>query len=269
MINLEIFKTADKNYVLASSKDRIKYFVSIKNIGDSKATDVRIRDIISKGVCFILGTFSVNNCKWEVNNIDNYIRIGDIDPGATTIITFEVQIIDRFLINEVVNKVVVSYHGDNCEVHHVESNKVTIPVIKISICAQKKSDKNSVCIGEIITYTISLKNNGNIDINDVVFYDCLSDNVELLPGSIIIDLIEKNVKSLDEGLYIGTIEPNSSVIIIFKVRVTSMPKYKYIENIGRFEFSYSVLNNLIDITSIGESVTNKVKINVKDCLITC
>ena len=269
MVELNVFKSTNRDYVLVGMSNRINYYIIIKNTGDATALNVKLRDIINEEVTFIKGTFKVNGCQLKVNNINNYINIGDINPGANTIITFSMEVSKYLKANEIINKVIVSYCDDRGNSRNTESNTLIIPVINVIACAQKQADKCSVCIGEDISYTITIRNVGNIDIDNVRFYDELSSDVELLPASLSINVDLENIEDINYGVDLGTIKPKSSVIIQFKVKVISMPIKGYIENFGRFEFSYTIKDNGMLITSIGESFTNIVKTKVIDEMITC
>ena len=269
MVELSVFKSANRNYLIVGMSNIINYSVIIKNIGDATASNVKLRDIINEEVTFIEGTFKVNGCELKVNNINNYINIGEINSGANTIITFSMKVSKYFKGNEIINKAIVSYCDDKGNSKNVESKEVIIPVINIIVCAQKQADRCSACIGDYISYTITIRNSGNIDINNVIFYDKLSENVELLPASVSINVDLENLEDINGGVNLGTIEPKSSVIIQFQVRVISMPSVGYIDNVGKFEFSYTINSNGTAITSIGESFTNIVKIKIINKAITC
>lgn len=269
MVELNVVKSANRGYVFVGLSNIINYSVIIKNIGDETALNVKLREVISEEVYFVEGTFKVNGCKLNIKNISNYINIGSINSGANAVITYSVEVSKYFKLDEVVNKVIVSYCDKEGNNKSIESKSVIIPVIKVNACAQKNVDKCIVSVCDEMSYTVTIRNIGNINIDNVRFIDKLSPYVELLPASISINVDSEILENITCGAKLGTIKPNSSVIIEFRLKVISMPDMGYIDNAGKFSFSYTVMDNGTPITSIGESFTNRVRTKVIERVLKC
>lgn len=258
MVELKVTKSADRSYVFLGISNRIKYSIVITNIGDEKATGIKIRDINSKGAYFILGTFMINGCNYDIINIDEDISIGSINPGANTLISFDVEITKCNPPTEIRNKAIVSYCNSDHKKVIVESEEVIIPVVNINTYIKKMVDKSTTRIGEILSYSLIIRNTSNINIDNVIFYDYLPTSVELLPASVLVNLEPQYVENLSGGIGLGTINPYSSVVVSFQVKVVSLPEPALIKNTGKIEFSYTILDNGISITSLGEGCSNQV-----------
>ncbi|MGG7178578.1 DUF11 domain-containing protein [Clostridium paraputrificum] len=269
MVELNVSKSADRRYVFFGISNIIKYSIVITNVGDTKATNVTVRDIMSKGAFFIPGTFTVNGCKLEVMNINKDINVGSINPGGNILVTFDVKVVVFNPPSEIVNQAIVRYCDEMGNVMVAESNELVISVIDVNVCAQKSVDRSSACIGDVISYSVFIRNNGNINIDNVVFYDDLPPSVELLPASVLVNLVPQYIDNFSGGLDLGTINAHASMIISFQVAIVSLPASGCLENIGRFEYSYTILDNGIPVTSIGDTCTNEVATRVKNMIVKC
>lgn len=54
------------------------------------------------------------------------------------------------------------------------------PIVKMN----KSGDKKQAVVGEIVTYTLEVKNDGYVDATNVIFQDYLDPELEYLPDSL-------------------------------------------------------------------------------------
>ena len=66
---LEITKSAEKQEITAGSRN--KYTITIKNIGDYKARDVNVKDILKGNVKYLKDSINIVSSKEESNTIKN------------------------------------------------------------------------------------------------------------------------------------------------------------------------------------------------------
>ncbi|AOR24018.1 DUF11 domain-containing protein [Clostridium taeniosporum] len=269
MVELKVLKSADRSYVFFGISNRIKYSISITNIGDTKATSVKVKDLMSKGAQFIPGTFTINGCCQDINGINRNINVGSIKPGSNTIITFDVEIVEYNPPSEIVNKAIVTYCDENGNVLVAESQELVIPIIKINVGMKKTVDKCTAKVGEIVSYSVLITNNSNIKIDNVVFYDSLPKEVQLLPASVLINLEPQYNENFDGGIPLGTLNAYSSIMISFQVVIVSLPNSKLLKNSSTIEFSYTILDNGIPVTSLGEACSCEVITKVLDSILQC
>lgn len=269
MVELKVTKSADKSYVFFGVSNKIKYSVIITNVGDVKATCVKLKDIISKGAYFIPGTFAINGCCQDVFKLDNDISVGAIQPGSNILVTFDVEVAPYNPATEIINQAVVTYCGGDGTVKTAYSPQLIIPVIKINMCIKKTVDKYIANVGEILNYSVLIRNDSNINIDNIVFFDSLSTSVELLPASVLINLEPQYIESFNEGVPLGSLNAYSSTIISFQVKIILMPELSTIKNTGRIEFSYTISDNGIPVTSFGDSCSNQVITKVNSSSWTC
>lgn len=263
MIKLNIEKSANKNYVLLRTCNKIKYFVKITNIGDSKAKSVRIKDYLSCGAGYISGTFEMNGHFQKVSEIDKFVCIGSIKPGASVVISYEVEIKEHNTPSYIYNRALVSYCDEFNFEYNASSEELTIPVIKIEVEAYKSVDKITANEGDILNYAVVIKNNSNVPIKNIIFYDELDKNLELVPNSVLINSQVQPIEDFNNGINLGDLNAYSSLIIRFQAKIKPIESTVRIWNQARIEFIYLVNDGGIIATSFGETCTNKVSTNAR------
>ena len=103
----------------------------------------------------------------------------------------------------------------------IESNTVTTDIIELTI--EKQADCNMTVIGGTICYTVTIKNNSDIEL-ETVFRDPLASNLVYITGSFMVDG-QHRTPSYDEQTHVLsyplTLEPHCEVVIRFCVKVYS------------------------------------------------
>lgn len=261
MVKLDVKKSADKNYVFIGISNVIRYSISITNSGDERVGAIKIKDPLSNGISFIPGTLSVNGCIKD-KFISDPINIGYMDPGENIIISFAVKVEPNYSSNFVTNKAIVTYLDKYNNAFSTESNEVITQIVIIDVCVIKSADRKIAKVGEIISYSVLIRNAGNVDITDVVFYDELPKKLVLLPASVLIESVPQYVENFNGGMVIGTIKAKSSVVVSFQVEVVSLPCPQIITNVAQVDYNYTIYDNQIPVTSIGETSSNCVETKI-------
>lgn len=262
MINLNITKFADRNYLFIGLSNRVKYTIRIENLGDESANLVRVVDILSKGAFIIPRTILINGCRENGQCCLGPISVGSIGPGESTVITMEVEVSSACPPVAIVNRAVVSYFDSQGNKFTVESNELVLPVVNLNVCLIKSVDKIVAKVGDIISYSVLVRNNSNLYINNVIFYDILPENLLLLPATVRINGVQQFVDDLSIGLDLETIAAGSNKVVSFQVEVLGLPKVSVITNVASADYSYTINDGEIPVTSIGESISNSVTTKV-------
>ncbi|MGL4772523.1 MAG: DUF11 domain-containing protein [Clostridium sp.] len=268
MIQLKVEKSADRNYVFMGTSNKIRYSVIITNTGDEIARCIKIKDVRSLGGILIPDSLTVNGVKQPICNFNNCVTLGSIKPGANILVSYDVEVVKYNPPTQIVNKAIVCYCvGD--QTLEVESNTLTIPVYNICVNMCKSVDKSVARIGDILTYSVVIRNNSNVPVNDVTFYDNLSTSLELIPSSVLVNLTPQYLETLSGGVPIGTLNAYSSVVVNFQAKVISLPTPPVIKNVGRLEFSYTIIDVETQIVSIGDTCSNEVLTRVINEVLPC
>ncbi|MBW6409254.1 SPOCS domain-containing protein [Clostridium weizhouense] len=133
-----------------------------------------------------------------------------------------------------------------------------------NIVLQKSVDKENVIVGDIITYNISIINEGDILIDDVTIIDTLVSELEFKYGSIVAGNMPLPNESVLSGVNIGCLKPGEIKTLTFKAKVLSRPCNGYIENSAIAKFSCDInLNNHLMAMDITSNVV-QIKIDVAE-----
>ncbi|MGL5693065.1 MAG: DUF11 domain-containing protein [Peptostreptococcaceae bacterium] len=255
MINLQITKSANKNYLFPQVCNLLRFSINIENLGDETAYRITIRNILNKDTNFIPGTLYINAKKQNNSCTISPIYINSLAPGENISINYDVKFNDVCIFDEIQDKVVISYFDLSNVRYSLLSDDLIIPIVRLNICASKTVDKKCACIGEVINYSIIIRNSGNIPIENVVFYDDLPSYLLLAPASVLLNGVPKYIESFQGGLFIGTINPKVSVVISFNVQILNTIDTCEILNAARIEYGYTIQDGSILNSSIGEITT--------------
>ena len=175
--------TADLSVTKSDSSDPIligsnlTYTFTISNEGPSDATGVRLTDTLPEGVTFVSSTPSQGSCSGTstvVCSLGN-IRIGD---GATVSI-----VVTPVVVGTITNTAIVSGNeGDRSKRNNSASETTTVnPAADLSLT--KAASHDPAVIGNGLTYTLTVTNNGPSDATNVTLTDPLPQGVDLVSVS--------------------------------------------------------------------------------------
>ena len=144
--------------------DNVTYTVTVTNDGNADAKAVVVRDVLGKDLKFVsaTGTYTfdeaTNTITWTV----------DVDAGKTETFTVVATVINY---GNVTNSLVVGNKTFN--------KNVTVP----EITPDKTVDNENPNFGDNLTYTITVKNEGNGNATDVIIVDTLGKGLEYVSST--------------------------------------------------------------------------------------
>ena len=144
--------------------DNVTYTVTVTNDGNADAKAVVVRDVLGKDLKFVsaTGTYTfdeaTNTITWTV----------DVDAGKTETFTVVATVINY---GNVTNYLVVGNKTFN--------KNVTVP----EITPDKTVDNENPNFGDDLTYTVTVKNEGNGNANDVIIVDALGKGLEYVSST--------------------------------------------------------------------------------------
>ncbi len=148
--------------------DNVTYTVTVTNDGNADAKAVVVRDVLGKDLKFVsaTGTYTfdeaTNTITWTV----------DVDAGKTETFTVVATVINY---GNVTNSLVVGNKTFN--------KNVTVP----EITPDKTVDNENPNFGDNLTYTVTVKNEGNGNATDVIIVDNLGKGLEYVSSTGIYD----------------------------------------------------------------------------------
>ena len=144
--------------------DNVTYTVTVTNDGNADAKAVVVRDVLGKDLKFVsaTGTYTfdeaTNTITWTV----------DVDAGKTETFTVVATVINY---GNVTNSLVVGNKTFN--------KNVTVP----EITPDKTVDNENPNFGDNLNYTVTVKNEGNGNANDVIIVDNLGKGLEYVSST--------------------------------------------------------------------------------------
>ena len=144
--------------------DNVTYTVTVINDGNADAKAVVVRDVLGKDLKFVsaTGTYTfdeaTNTITWTV----------DVDAGKTETFTVVATVINY---GNVTNSLVVGNKTFN--------KNVTVP----EITPDKTVDNENPNFGDNLTYTVTVKNEGNGNATDVIIVDNLGKGLEYVSST--------------------------------------------------------------------------------------
>lgn len=222
--NLDSNKTV--NLAFATVGDTLTYTITLNQTGNVAVNDVIIQDIIPQGTTFIENSVIVNGETLPGVNPVSGIPIGTILVGGDAIASFQVTVTSIPIQNELNNQAITTFNyivnPNNVPVTNTTTtNTVTTTVQNDNVIAIKAVDFTSALPGQTLTYTITITNNGNITIEDIILVDTASVDTTFVIGSVTINGINQPNANPENGITLGNLAPNESVIITFQVTISS------------------------------------------------
>ncbi|MEC3543766.1 DUF11 domain-containing protein, partial [Bacillus thuringiensis] len=230
-------KTVDLTSVTIG--DILTYTTTLTNTGNTDATAVVFTDNIPDGTTFIDGSVLVNNIPQLNANPSVGILVGTIAPNISIPVTFSVTVVALPASGHVQNQS-TSRYTINAEEQISTSNITFTEVISANVIATKTTPIQYADLQTIIPYTISIINNGNIQVENIIVTDIIPANTSFIENSVIVNGNARPNDNPLNGIQIDNIPPNTTATILFQVRVTSIPQTNPISNTSTIEYEYTV-----------------------------
>ncbi|MGE1033067.1 DUF7507 domain-containing protein, partial [Bacillus sp. GKis3/1] len=219
----------------ATVGDTLTYTIILNQTGNVAANDVVIQDMIPQGTTFIENSVIVNGETLPGVNPVSGIPIGTIIVDGDAIASFQVTVTSIPIQNELTNQAITTFNyivnPNNIPVTNTTTtNTVTTTVQNDNVIAIKSVDFTSALPGQTLTYTITITNSGNITIEDLLLVDTAPVDTTFVIGSVTINGINQPNANPENGITLGNLAPNESVIITFQVTISSSTLQSTINN---------------------------------------
>ncbi|MGL5149372.1 MAG: beta strand repeat-containing protein, partial [Clostridium sp.] len=276
-----LVKSLDKQYATLGST--IGYTVVLKNTGNITALTVTFTDTVPNNTILLPGSVTVNGTSQPSANPTAGVQVGSINPGAVTTVQFIVIVTtiptEPIPVNSIPNTSFIDYtfiYDPSMPASSVEnlSNYVYtfVNTALISI-PDKSSTPSEVKIGDVITYTITIPNSGNVNANNVIFYDTIPQGTAFQAGSILVNGTSTSGNP-QTGVNIGSIAAGNSSVVVFTVVAVSLPNPYQTTNQARVKYSYTmdpslpngetstVPSNIVSNSIVGAVINNSIPGNL-------
>lgn len=228
MVNYSILsssKIVNKNY--GNIGDILTYTIPIINTGNVTATNIIFQDTIPPDVTFVTGSLKQDGTQIVgTSNPPGITLPNNLGANKTTTITFQVKITTIPNPNPVTNSatVVGDYVVDSTTVPNVvgtsssNTNQVITMINNASLAnIQKSVNKIYATCNDVLTYTITVPNSGNITAIGVIVSDTIPNGATFIPGTLTINGVITNENP--NSIYVGTIPGGSQAVITFNAKI--------------------------------------------------
>lgn len=133
---------------------------------------------------------------------------------------------------------------------------ILVKVVSAILNLEKTVNTDITAVPSILTYDITVTNNGNTDALGVTISDLLQAETSYIPNTLLVDYLP-STDLPSTGIYVGTISAGFSSLIQFDVNVNSYPSNYKIENTptGTFEYIVTPLSLPVLSDTIGNTTT--------------
>lgn len=107
-----------------------------------------------------------------------------------------------------------------------------------NLVIEKSADTNNAVVGDVIEYSVTVINQGDMLINNVTIIDTLDSSLEFVQGSVVVGNIPLPNANVLEGVDAGGLNANEIKILTFKAKIISRPKSGNVSNAAIAKFYY-------------------------------
>lgn len=230
--DLRLAKSANRATVVPGST--LVYGLTYQNVGNQGATGVVLTETLPEHTTFDPDGSSNG---WQCTDQLCRLLVGELAAGAQATVNFALNV-DNPLptgVMDLVNSAIIADDGANGSEPTPSDNQATVqtPINRILQLLATKSDTLAVDAdndgvpspGDTLEYVITIRNNSNVGVANVIFSDTLDPNTTLLPGvQSTLGVVNTGNGTTDTAVAvtIGELAGNGATVTIrFRVRIQS------------------------------------------------
>ncbi|MEG1647191.1 MAG: hypothetical protein RR325_00300 [Bacilli bacterium] len=251
-------KKVDKSY--ADLGDILTYTVTGHNPNNFAVNNVLMTDATPVGTTYIPGSLIVSE-PYSGTSPATGITILTVNPNSDATISWQVQVNPNNATSKVTNIASVNIPNQSSK----NTNTVTTNINNADLTSNgnfnKTVDKTNATPGDVLTYTLTLHNTGNVAANNVVLTDTIPIGTTYVAGSIT-STLPFTGDPTSVIMLTSPIAAGSTATITFKVKIgNTVPSINPIPNKAIVSYTYTVNPaNPNGVTKTG--ISNTVNTNV-------
>ncbi|MEW4282301.1 DUF7507 domain-containing protein [Priestia koreensis] len=236
-------KSVDKAF--AEVGDTLTYTINTTNNGTVPLANIVFIDVSPAGTSFIPGTLLINGVPSTLNP-NTPIPLPNLNVGDSFTIQYQVRINTRPTTGQITNTALTNYTyqlqpGGPVIQDSQPTNAITTNIEVVSLNFTKSANEDTEFVGDTITYTFQITNNGTVPATNVLFSDAIQAGTSFTPNSVIIDGVPQPGLDPTVGFSLGTIAVGATVTLSFDVVADEIPAINPVSNRG--EINYNVVIN--------------------------
>ena len=195
-----------------------------------------VTDTIPAGSSFVADSVTVNGVSVPTASPVTGIPIGLIPVGGNAVITFQLTIDSVPDSLELTDTASASFTFQG-NPYTQPSNPATVVVLDPIIDPVKRAGVDFASIGDVINYSVTVTNTGNIAAA-VTVTDPLSTYTAFVPGTVVVNGTSVPGADPVAGISAGTIAPDESSLVSYDVQVISVPTTQFITDQATASFTF-------------------------------
>lgn len=234
----------DERLASAAPGDTVSFRLIVINTGNTPAQNVTLKDILPAGISFVgnVKLYNIANPNGTTIPGDAIVKDGYVFPtlknGSSELqtIIFDAKLTDQCSGTQtLVNKGQVIWQGQV----RAEDTASAIFTCNRGLVIQKdvrdpkdntyKDDIGIVTEGQVLTYRITVVNNGNVTAAHPILRDVLPQGVNYVNNSLAVDGEFQNATNqqafFNQGIMLTTLTPGLGKTVTFQVRIPDCPQF--------------------------------------------
>ncbi|MHC1747974.1 MAG: hypothetical protein AB9856_06220 [Cellulosilyticaceae bacterium] len=224
--------------------DTVTYTLKLTNMGNIPASGVQVQEPLVAGATFVGGSVKINGQAYiNLNPFTGFPLPNPIPGGQTTNITYDMLINQVQPGDTIDNTAQVPFkyqitpaQGEISD--EKASNTVETRANFVCMSIQETVDKAYAVIDDILYYTVTIENQGNINAYNTIFSSQIQADTTFVAGSVKINGITYGSYDPNQGFTIGTVYPTDSIEVTYQTKVITVPSPNLVYNQSQLIYSY-------------------------------
>ena len=215
---LLVVKTTQKEWTIPG--DKLTLTTTITNNLNTNISDITIKDTLGTGAKFVEGTLKVGIESYPDDNpitgATLPVTVGG--QGGELTFSYEVAVDDPAEVETFVNQSNVQFEISGTQ-YNVSSNEVLVHILDNQVYLLKTADKTIVKSKDVVTFTITITNDGELENTNMMFSDPLPTGATFVAGSVKIDDEVKADLNPTTGFALSNLAAGGQIKIEFQVTI--------------------------------------------------
>lgn len=207
----------------AKEGETVHNTVTVTNNSKTKLVYTFISNPTPEGATYVAGSVKINGVVQPTYDLITGFYLPDLNPGESITVEYDLRINNPATVTTVTDKSEFQYTVNDPVRGNVSfreyTDPVTINVLSVKLSVVKSVDKAFAAKGDTLTYTVTITNEGNVNINDIYFTDNIPQGTTFVEGSVSINGNNVSAYRPDIGYSVANLPPNDSATTSFQVTI--------------------------------------------------